>query len=147
MSLIWEGQVALDEVLREYQPLMDKIDAIFDTEIPEGTERPARYIILGEVPSDITSATFGRHGKDSLIWIHIWHNGLNGDGSIELGKRLPLEIKDDIEYLLDRKRIPLDQWTMMLGEVNLIRLTRDPNIPYMHGLMQYRILGKAPVAL
>jgi hypothetical protein len=126
---------------------MEKIDAIFDTEIPEGFERPARYLILGEIPSDLRSATFGRGGKDSLIWIHIWHNGLSEDGSIELGKRLPLAIKDDIEYLLDQKRVPLDQWTMLLGEVNLIRLDRDPHIPYMHGVVQYRILGKAPVAL
>lgn len=145
---VWETQSAISEIIKSDDNLIAKIDehGVFDSEIPPGVERPHRYLVLGEVPGEISSSTFGRWGKDSLLWIHIWHDGTDADGSVELGKRLPMAIVADLERLFNRTRIALDQWTMLLGEINLIRLARDPSIAYMHGIVQYRFSAKAPVA-
>lgn len=143
---IWEIQVAAVAAMEGHSALMEKVEQIRDTEIPEGEPRPHRYIVVSEFPGDVPARTFGRGGRDNLVWFHVWDDGLQEDGSIELGNRNPTEIIGDLFEIFDEKRIALDDWTMLNGSLALVRLARDPAIPYMHGVLQYRVISKAPVA-
>lgn len=147
-SVLWEVQVSAAALMLDDASLAGKLDGrkVYDTEIPPRDPRPHRYVVISDIPGDVPSRSFNRGGKDSLLWFHIWDDGTRPAGEIRLGNENPLEIVADLERLFDGKRIALDTWKVRLGEINLIRLSRDPNIAYMHGVMQYRILSKAPVA-
>ena len=143
---VWEIQVAAVAAMTGDSALMSKVEEVRDTQIPEGAPRPHRYIVVGDFPGDAAANTFGRKGRDNLVWFHIWDDGHQSDGSFELGNRNPSEIIDDLFRIFDEKRITLDDWTMLNGSLQLVRLSRDLAIPYMHGVCQYRVLSKAPVA-
>jgi hypothetical protein len=144
---LWEIQVAAVAAMQARAPLMAMVEEIRDTEIPEGEPRPHRYIVVSEFPGDVPARTFGRGGRDNLVWFHVWDDGRQADGSTELGNRNPTEIISELFQIFDEKRIALDDWTMLNGSLALVRLARDPNIAYMHGVLQYRVISKAPVAL
>lgn len=149
-ALLWEVQVAMVEAI-----LADSLNDLLqgnvrDSEYPEGETRPHLYMTVGEIPGQVPFGLFGdKQGRDALIWMHIWDDGTREDGTVLVSKERCLTVAAGLERLFHGKRIILSEHLMMSGEITNVRVTEDrtDGVSRMHGLVQYRVVGKtAPVA-
>jgi hypothetical protein len=124
---LWAIQTALLEVLTDDETLSSKITGVFD-HVPEGQAFP--YIVIGEATAvpDNTHSTFG---TSATVTLHIWSAY---DGFAEA-----LDIKADVDRLVDHQLLPLEGHRTVLCHLQQSVTLRDPDKDVRHVPVRYRI--------
>ena len=105
---------------------------VYDLFPPQGTVPP--YIVLGSI-GETNWNVFNGPGKSGNITIHIWVN---------TSKRQSLAIYWQLEQLLNRTLIPIDNHVLLRGELDLITIMNDNMDPgLIHTVANYSFITKS----
>jgi hypothetical protein len=135
VSAAWAIDVAVAAALTGDGTLAAKLagDKLYSLVAPK--DSPFDYLVLGDGPES-QFRTFGRQGHANDLAIHIWSQGQQKKGV--------LDIYADIERVLDRQKLALTGGnTMVQMATRLQAVLADPDGITFHGVARAEVLSLA----
>lgn len=133
-SSLWKLQQGIYNILTNDAQLMSKVVGVYDF-VPDNSNFP--YVEIGEFTTS-PFQTMDRYGQEVTATIHVWTQRI-GPRAYQ-GMRQCEEIMEDVQRLLARSYLPIDQWGTVgcWGDFSQTLLESDGIT--RHGILRYRLL-------